>query len=57
MEQFGLHWTDFHEIWSLSIFRNYIVEIKISLKYDNNKEFLTTRPMYIFDHLTRFFFQ
>jgi hypothetical protein len=57
MEQFGLNWTDFHEIWSSSIFRNYVVEIKVSLKYDNSNEYLTIRTMYIIDHLTHSFLE
>jgi hypothetical protein len=30
MEELGSHWKDFHEIWCLNIFRNY-VEILSSL--------------------------
>ena len=32
MEQLGLHWKDFHEIWYLSIFRKSIEKIQVSLK-------------------------
>jgi hypothetical protein len=32
MEQLGLHWTDFHEIWFLSSFRKSVVGIKIFIK-------------------------
>ena len=36
MEQLGCHWTEFHEIWCLSIFRKKTVEkIQVSLKTDN----------------------
>jgi len=36
MEQPGCHWTDFHDIWYLSIFRKTVVKIKVSLKSDKN---------------------
>jgi hypothetical protein len=29
------HWTDFHEIWHLSIFRKSVQETQVSLKSDN----------------------
>ena len=31
-EQLGFHWTDFHEIWYLNIFRKYVKQIQVSLK-------------------------
>jgi len=30
MKQLGSHWTDFHEIWHLSIFRKYVKKIQDS---------------------------
>ena len=36
MEQLGYHWTDFHEILYLSIFRKFAQKNKISLQSDNN---------------------
>ena len=36
LEQFGIHWMDFHDIWYLSIFKK-SVEIQVSLKYAINK--------------------
>ena len=36
IDQHGSHWTDFHEIWCLSIFRKYTEEIQVSLKSDKN---------------------
>ena len=36
MEQLGSYWTDFHEIWYLSIFRKTAEKIKVSLKSDKN---------------------
>jgi len=29
MEQLGSHWTDFHEIWYLSIFRKFVEKIQV----------------------------
>jgi hypothetical protein len=50
MEQLGSHWTYFHEILYLSIFRKYVEKIKVSLKSDKNNGYHTWRPVYIFDH-------
>ena len=36
MEQLGSHWTDFYEIWCLSIFRKSVEKIQVSFKSDNN---------------------
>ena len=36
MEQLGSHWTDFHEIWYLIIFRKTVEKIQVSLKSDKN---------------------
>jgi len=36
-EQFASHWMDFHEIWYLSIFRESVEKIHVSLKSDKNK--------------------
>jgi len=41
MEQLGSHWTDFHEIQYLSIFRKYVEKIHVSLKSDKNKGYFT----------------
>jgi hypothetical protein len=32
--QLGCHWTDFHEVWYLSIFRKYFEKIQVLLKRD-----------------------
>jgi hypothetical protein len=40
------HWTDFHEIWYLSIFRKSFHKIKVSLKSDKNDRYFTWRPTY-----------
>jgi hypothetical protein len=56
MEQLGSHWTDFHEMRYLSIFRKSVQEIQVSLKYDKNNGYLTWRPMYICNkYLAQFF--
>jgi len=36
MEQFGSHWTYFHEILYLSIFRNFFEYMDVSLTSDKN---------------------
>jgi len=41
MEQLGSHWTYFHEIWYLSIFRKSTEKIYVSLKFDENNECFT----------------
>jgi len=34
MEQLGSHWTDFHEILYLTVFRKSVDKIQVSLKSD-----------------------
>ena len=36
IKQLGSHWTDFHEIWHLSIFRKTVEESQILLMVDKN---------------------
>jgi len=36
MEQLGSHWTDFNEIWHLTIFKKSAEIIQVSLKSDKN---------------------
>jgi len=36
MAQLGSHWTDFHEIGYVRIFRKCAVKIQVPLKSDNN---------------------
>ena len=43
MEHFDSHWTDFHEIWYLSIFRKYVGKIQVWLKSDKNNGYVTWR--------------
>jgi len=52
MEQLRSHWTDFHEIRYLSIFRKSVEKIQVSLKSDKNNLYFTYRPIYIFDHIS-----
>ena len=52
MEQLGSHWTDFHEIWYLKIFRKYVKKIQVWLKSDRHNRYCTWRPIYIFDHIS-----
>ena len=42
-EQLGSHWTDFHEILYLSIFRKSVAKIQFSLKSDKNNGYFTWR--------------
>jgi hypothetical protein len=48
VEQLGCHWTDFDEIWLLSIFIKYVGKIQVSLKSDKKKVYFTYRPIKIF---------
>ena len=41
MEEFGFHWTIFHEIWYLSTFRQSIEKIQASLKFEKNNGYFT----------------
>ena len=52
MEQLGSHGADFHEIWYLSVFRELVHLIQVSLKSDKNNRYFTWRPIYIFDHIS-----
>jgi len=53
MEQLLSQWTDFQEIWYLSIFRKSVGKIQVSLKYDKNYVYFMWRPMYIFSVFLR----
>jgi hypothetical protein len=52
MEQLGSHWTDFHEILYLIIFRKSVEKIQIAEKSNNNNGYVTLGPMYVFDHIS-----
>jgi hypothetical protein len=49
--ELGVHWTDFHEIWYVIIFRKSAEKIRFSFKSDINNGHFTWRPIYIFDHI------
>jgi hypothetical protein len=40
-EKLGSHWTNFHEIWYLIIFRKTFEKIQLSSKSDNNNRHFT----------------
>jgi len=47
-----LHQTYFHEIWYLSIFRQYVPNIQVSLKMDKNNLYFMWKAICIFDHIS-----
>ena len=47
--ELGSHWTDFHEILYLTVFRKSVGNIQGSLKSDKNKGHFTWRPAFIYD--------
>jgi len=49
MEQLGSHWTDFHEVWYLSIFRKFVDEIAVSLKSVKNNWYFTGRSIHVYN--------
>jgi len=57
MEQLGSHWTDFREIWYLSIFRKADGKIQVSLKYDKNNGHFTWRPVHFWSYVAQFFLE
>ena len=54
-ERIDFKWTDFHEIWNLSIFRKFVTKIKVSLKSDKNNGYFTWRRIYFLLHLVHIF--
>ena len=52
MEQLGTHWTDFHEIWYLSIFWKLVWQFQVWLKPGKNKGYFTWRPVYIYGNIS-----
>ena len=48
MKQLGSHWTEFHEISYLNIFRKSVSVIRLSLKSDKNNGYFTWRQIYLF---------
>jgi hypothetical protein len=41
IQQLGSHWTEFLEIWYLSIFRKSVEKIQVSLTSDKNNRYFT----------------
>jgi hypothetical protein len=52
--ELGFHWTDFHEIRYLRIFRKSVKEIQVAFKWDKNEGYFTWRPIHIFIILRSF---
>jgi hypothetical protein len=52
MEQLGSNWTDFCDIWYLSIFRNSVKKSQALLKSDKNNGYFRWRPAYIYDNIS-----
>ena len=52
MEQHGSHWTDFHEIYYVSIFRTSVHKIQVSLKSDKNMRYFTWTSMCTYDNIS-----
>ena len=54
IEQLGSHWTNFHEIWYLSIFffRKSSEKSPVSLKFGKNKGYFTWRPKYVYGNIS-----
>jgi hypothetical protein len=54
MGQLGSHWTDFREIWYLSIFRKSVENIEDkSLQSDKNNRYFTWTFIYIYATISR----
>jgi hypothetical protein len=51
MKKLGSHWTDFREIWYLSIILESAEKFQILLKSDKNDSYITWRPVHICDHI------
>jgi hypothetical protein len=51
MELHGSHWTDFYEVWYLSIFRKSVEKIHVRLKSDKKNGYFKWKPMYIHDNI------
>ena len=55
MEQLGSHWTGFHEIPYLNVFRKSVERLRGSSKSDKYNGYYTWRPMHIFFTVSRSF--
>jgi len=52
MGYLGSHWSDFYEIFYLSIFLKSVEKIQYSLKSDKNDVLYMKTNMYIDDHIS-----
>ena len=57
MEQLDFHWTGFHEIWYLSIFRKSVKKIQDLFESDKTKQYFTWRQIYFLSYLAHFFLE
>jgi len=53
--ELGFHWTDFHEILCMSIFKKSVEKIQVSLTSDKKNRYFTPWPIYIFHHIYSIF--
>jgi len=47
MDQLGSYWSDFHEMWYLSIFLKSVEKIEVTLKPGKNNVY-----MYVYDNIS-----
>ena len=52
MKQLISHWTDFHTISYLNVFRKSVEKIHVSLQFDKNNWYFTYRPMYNYESIS-----
>jgi len=52
MQQLCSHWTYFHAILYLSIFRKSVENLQIWLKSDRNNGYVTSRPVHVYDNIS-----
>jgi len=52
MNQLVFHWTDFHKIWHLSIFRKSVEKFEVSLKSNKNNGYFTWSPTNIYANIS-----
>jgi len=57
MQQLGSHWTDFHEILYLSIFRKSFEKFQVSLKSDKNNSTLHEDQYTFLSYLAQLFLE
>ena len=51
-EQQASQWTDYDDIWYLSIFRKSVEKIQVSLQSDKNNSYFKWRPVHIYDYIS-----